>query len=150
MNLVEANRSETQLIDTRFEHVDLSGADLTRAQAERTEFHDVRARDITVTEADMTGAIWRHWMRWDCEVVRRPIDMMSMDRLDLDPATLPETFGQRGTLSADSALDDQAGWAGQRGHDCPRAWRRVFTCASRRMAARWCRIPSMHAEALGG
>ena len=55
LNLVDANLSETRLIATRFEYVDLSGADLSRAQAERAEFHHVRARDITVTEADMTG-----------------------------------------------------------------------------------------------
>ena len=47
LNLVDANLSETQLIATHFEYVDLSGADLTRAQAERAEFHHVRARDIT-------------------------------------------------------------------------------------------------------
>lgn len=93
------------MIATRFEHVDLSGADLTRAQAERAEFHHVRARNITVTEADMTGAIWRHCdarglrggasVDWhDCQWVA----------CNLDPATLPEDFGRQGTLSADSAF----------------------------------------------
>ena len=82
LNLVDANLSETQLIATRFEYVDLSGADLTRAQAERAEFHHVRARDITVTEADMTGAIWRHcdalWTaRWCVgRLVRMSVDCL--------------------------------------------------------------------------
>src|SRR5262249_20761893 len=52
LNLVDANLSETRLVATRFEDVDLPGANLTRAQAERAEFHHVLARDITVTEAD--------------------------------------------------------------------------------------------------
>ena len=104
LNLVDANLSETQLIATHFESVDLSGADLTRAQAERAEFHHVRARDITVTEADMTGAIWRH-----CDAIGlrggASADWHECQWIacDLDLATLPEDFGQQGTLSADCA-----------------------------------------------
>jgi len=103
LNLVDANLSETQLVATRFEHVDLSGANLTRARAERAEFHHVLAREITATEADMTAAVWLHcdalglrggaaadW--YECQWIA----------CDLDPATLPEDFGRQGTLSCTS------------------------------------------------
>jgi uncharacterized protein YjbI with pentapeptide repeats len=105
LNLVDTNLSDTQLIATRFEYVDLSGADLTCAQAERAEFHRVQARDITATQSDMTAAAWRHCdadglkngesANWhECQWIA----------CDLDPATLPEDYGQHGTLSADSIL----------------------------------------------
>jgi uncharacterized protein YjbI with pentapeptide repeats len=105
LNLVDINLSDTQLIATRFEYVDLSGADLARAQAERAEFHHVRARDVTVTQSDMTAAVWRHCdadglkdgesANWhECQWIA----------CDLDPATLPEDYDQRGMLSADSTL----------------------------------------------
>jgi uncharacterized protein YjbI with pentapeptide repeats len=104
LNLADANLSETQLIAIRFEHVDLAGDDLTRAQAERAESHYVQARDITVTEADPTGAIWRHCdafgLRGGASADWHECPWVACD---LDPAALPEDFGQRGTLSADSS-----------------------------------------------
>jgi WD40 repeat protein len=105
LNLVDANLSETQLIATRFEHVDLSGADMTRAQAERAEFHRVQARDITLIDADMTGAIWRYCdvrgLRGGPSTTWHECHWITCD---LDPDNLPEDFAQLGTLSADSAL----------------------------------------------
>src|SRR5262249_18540501 len=98
--------AETQLVGTRFEHVDLTGANLTRAQAERAEFHQVLARDITVAEADMTAAIWRHcdalgllggtsatW--YECQWIG----------CDIAPDSLPEDFSQQGTLGCTTSLD---------------------------------------------
>ena len=88
---------------TRFEHVDLSGANLTRAQAERAEFHHVLAREITVTEADLTTAVWRH-----CDVLGLQGSASAnwyecqWIACDLDPTTLPEDFGRQGTLSCTS------------------------------------------------
>jgi uncharacterized protein YjbI with pentapeptide repeats len=94
LNLVDANLTETQLIATHFEYVDRSGADLTRTQAERAEFHDVQARDITLSEANMTGTIWRH-----CDALGLQ-GGMSADwyecqwiACNLDAGTLPEDFG---------------------------------------------------------
>ena len=144
LNLVEANRSETQLIDTRFEHVDLSGADLTRAQAERTEFHDVRARDITVTEADMTGAIRAIVMRWDCEVVRRPIDI----NVNGSPAILIllpflRISANEERLALTVPWDDQFRMGSTARSRLSSGMAPGFTpVASPRMAASWCRIPS--------
>ena len=57
-----------------------------------------------VTEADMTGAIWRHCDAMDWRMVVGRLARMSVDTCDLDLATLPEDFGQYGTLSADSTL----------------------------------------------
>src|SRR5207249_125713 len=95
-----------QLVETRFEHVDLTGANLTRARAERAEFHHVLAREITVTEADMTAAVWRYcdapglqggasasW--YDCQWIA----------CDIDSDTLPADFDLQGTLSCPSAME---------------------------------------------
>jgi len=60
LRLVEANLAGTYLGGVHFEHVDLSGADLTRARAEQAEFRHVIAHDLTVTNADFTATTWRH------------------------------------------------------------------------------------------
>jgi uncharacterized protein YjbI with pentapeptide repeats len=100
LNLVDANLSETRLVATRFEYVDMLGANLTHTQAERAEFHHVWARDITVTEADMTAAIWRHCnalgLRGGASAAWYECQWIACD---IHPDMLPEHFGQQGTLS---------------------------------------------------
>ena len=106
LNLVRADLSEARLIGTRFELVDLSFANMTRVQAERAEFHHVSARNLTVSYADMTAAIWRHcnasglqggesadW--YDCKWID----------CEIDPGVLPSQFDRQGVLSYSRAPD---------------------------------------------
>ncbi|MGH8058204.1 MAG: pentapeptide repeat-containing protein, partial [Candidatus Entotheonellia bacterium] len=103
LNLTDADLSETQLVATRFEHVDLSGANLMRDHAEHAEFHHVLARDLTVRETDMTAAIWRY-----CDALGlrggTSADWYECQWIgcDIDPDTLPEDFGHLGTISPGS------------------------------------------------
>ena len=92
--------SDTRLANSRFEYVDLSYADLSRAQATNTEFHYVQARGLNLTGANLRAAIWRHsealelqggaTVQWyECQWIASLVT----------PATLPPDFARQGTLS---------------------------------------------------
>lgn len=102
LNLVEADLSDAELVETRFEDVDLSHANFSRVRAERAEFHRVTAHHLTISDADMTAAVWRY-----CETA----DLQGADSVEwyecqwieceLDPTSLPTDFARHGVFCSD-------------------------------------------------
>jgi WD40 repeat protein len=100
LNLRGAVFEGANLSETRWDSVDLSGADLMRARLLRAEFHHVFAETLDVSESDLTATQWRsssvrqliggdgaQWYaaRWmDC---------------DTDPSELGIDFSKEGSLS---------------------------------------------------
>ncbi len=104
LNLSRADLSGAKLVGSVLQDVDLSGASLAGALAERAEFQSVLARDIDVSQADLTGAIWRgcdarglrgvESAKWyGCRWIDSLIDLES----------LPPRFGRLGTVSSGPA-----------------------------------------------
>ena len=100
LDLLAADLSRANLTGTRFEDVDLSLANLSGTQAQDAEFHRVTARNIDLTEADLTASVWRQSdisglqngakTRWyDAQLVA----------CDLDQNDLPADFDRARTLS---------------------------------------------------
>lgn len=108
--LARANFAGICLINSHFAYVDLSYADLSRAQANYAEFHHVQARGLNVAEANLRGALWRQSEALDLQggATAQWYECQWVASL-LDPATLPHDCARRGTLTHPTAQPLPAG-----------------------------------------
>ena len=59
LNLRGANLSDTWLVQSQFQHVDLDGADLSGARADAATFFETRIADAKTENASFAGSVWR-------------------------------------------------------------------------------------------
>ncbi|MGZ5465090.1 MAG: pentapeptide repeat-containing protein [Thermoanaerobaculia bacterium] len=104
LNLSRADLSGATLVGSVWQDVDLSAASLAGARVERGEFHRVLAREIDVSRADLTGAIWRGC---DARGLRggEAAEWYGCSWIDslIDLESLPPRFGRLGTVSSGPA-----------------------------------------------
>ncbi len=103
LNLSRADFSGARLVGSVWQDADLSGATLAGAQAERAEFHRVVAREIDVSQADLTGTGWRGC---DARGLRgQDAEWYGCHWIDslIDIGSLPQQFGRLGSVGSGPA-----------------------------------------------